>query len=137
VRDPEHLRKFAEQYTEAWCSQEPERVAAHFAADGSLTINEGEPAVGRAAITEAARSFMLAFPDMRVLMDDLRAGDEGTRFHWTLVGTNTGLGGSGNTVRISGFEEWTLTDDGRLIARSLGFFDEADYERQLDGGASS
>jgi len=131
--DEESLREFARCYTEAWCSQDPERVAAHYAPDGSLTINSGEPSVGRAAITEAARSFMDAFPDMRVSMDELRAGGEGPEYHWTLVGTNTGPGGTGRGVRISGFEEWTIGDDG-LIAASLGHFDEAEYQRQLELG---
>src|SRR5262249_8745009 len=121
---PEQLREFAERYTAAWCSQDPERVAASYAPDGSLTINDGAPSGGRAAIPEAARSFMVAFPDMRVLMDDLRVDGERAEYHWTLVGTNTGPGGTGNSVRISGLEEWTIGDDG-LIAASLGRFDEA------------
>jgi len=105
------LRDFAQRYTEAWCSDNPARVAEHYAPDGSLTINGGDPSVGREAITEAARSFMEAFPDMQVLFDDLR----GNECHWTLIGTNTGPGGTGNPVRISGYEEWTIGPDG-LIA---------------------
>ena len=122
------LRDFARRYTEAWCGGDPARVADHYAPDGSLTINGGAPSVGRAAITDAARSFMEAFPDMQVLFDDLR----GNEYHWTLVGTNTGPGGTGNPVRISGYEEWTIGSDG-LIAASLGHFDEDDYARQLQG----
>jgi ketosteroid isomerase-like protein len=122
------LHDFARRYTEAWCSGDPARVAEHYAPDGSLTINAGAPSVGRAAITDAARSFMDAFPDLEVLFDDLR----GNEYHWTLVGTNTGPGGTGNPVRISGYEEWTIGSDG-LIAASLGHFDEADYARQLAG----
>ena len=68
---PDQLHEFARRYTDAWCSQDPARVAENYAPDGSLTINDGAPSVGRAAITEAARSFMVAFPDMQVLMDDL------------------------------------------------------------------
>ena len=128
---PDQLTEFAQRYTEAWCSQEPERVAAHYTPAGSLTINDGAPSVGRAAITEAARSFMVAFPDMQVLMDDLRLEGESAEYHWTLVGTNTGPGGTGHRVGISGFEEWTFGDDG-LIAASLGHFDQAEYDRQLE-----
>src|SRR5207247_6694994 len=68
---PDQLRKFARRYTDAWCSQDPARVAEHYAPDGSLTINDGPPSLGRAAIAEAARSFMIAFPDLQVRMDDL------------------------------------------------------------------
>jgi nuclear transport factor 2 (NTF2) superfamily protein len=130
---PDQLRDFARRYTEAWCSQDPSRVAEHYAPDGSLTINDGSPSVGRASITEAARSFMVAFPDMQVLMDDLLIQDKGGEYRWTLVGTNTGPGGTGNRVRISGFEEWTIGDDG-LIAASLGHYDQAEYDRQLEHG---
>ena len=124
-----NLDEFARNYTDAWCSQDPARVAEHYAPDGSLTINGGAPSLGRKAITEAARSFMTAFPDLQVLMDELR----GNEYHWTLVGTNTGPGGTGNRVRISGYEEWTIGADG-LIAASLGHFDEAEYARQLREG---
>ena len=48
--DAARLRDFATRYTAAWCSQHAASVAAHFAADGTLTINGGTPSVGRAAI---------------------------------------------------------------------------------------
>jgi SnoaL-like domain len=130
-RDPDQLLGFARRYTAAWCSGNPAHVAEHYAPEGSLTINGGPPAVGRAAITEAARSFMVAFPGMQVLMDDLLLKPDGIEFHWTLVGTNTGPGGTGNRVRISGFEAWTIGADG-LIAESQGRYDEADYARPLE-----
>ncbi len=131
--DFDELRHFAQRYTEAWCSQDPVRVAEHYATEGSLTINGGTPSVGRAALTETARSFMTTFPDMRLLMDDLVVRDDGVEYHWTLIGTNTGPGGTGNRVRISGFEEWTIGDDG-LVAESQGHFDQAEYDRQLELG---
>jgi predicted ester cyclase len=131
--DRDQVRDFARRYTAAWCSQDPAQVAGHYAPDGSLAINDGVPTVGRDAITEVARSFMSAFPDMQVLMDDLVAKDRRIEYHWTLIGTNTGPGGTGNRVRFSGFEEWTIGDDG-LIAGSKGHFDQAEYERQLEGG---
>jgi hypothetical protein len=131
--DPDQLRDFAERYTEAWCSKDPASVAAHYAPEGSLTINGGTPSVGRAAITDAARSFMSTFPDIQVLMDDLVVDEDGIEYHWTLVGTNIGPGGTGNRVRISGFEEWTIGDDG-LVAQSQGHYDEAEYARQLEHG---
>ena len=128
------LDDFARSYTEAWCSREPARVAEHYEPDGSLTINGGEPAAGRAAITEAARSFMDAFPDLQVILDRLVAHDgAAAEYHWTLVGTNAGPGGTGHCVRISGFEQWTLGEDG-LIAESQGHFDQAEYDRQIEHG---
>jgi hypothetical protein len=128
--NPDELHDFARHYTEAWCSGDPARVAAHYSADGSLTINDGSPAIGQAAITEAARGFMVAFPDLRVEMDELRIQGATPEYHWTLTGTNTGPGGTAQTVRISGFEEWTIADDG-LIAASLGHYEQADWDRQV------
>jgi len=130
---PDELHELAQGYTEAWCSQDPARVAAHYASDGSLTINDGPPAVGRTAITEAAGSFMNAYPDMRVEMDELRLQGAMREYHWTFTGTNSGPGGTGRAVRISGFEEWTIGDDG-LIAASLGHYDEVEWNRQLEAG---
>ena len=132
--DSVELRKFAARYTAAWSRRDAASVAAFFSSGGSLTINGGVPQVGRTAITEVAQSFMTAFPDMRLIMDELRGQADGADYHWTLIGTNTGPGGSGHRVRISGFESWRIGEDG-LIARSLGHFDAADYQRQLEGGA--
>jgi alpha-L-rhamnosidase len=129
------IRDFATRYTAAWCSQDPASVAAFFTQDGSLQVNDDAPAVGRAAITNVARGFMTAFPDMRVLMDDVSVTGERAVFRWTLVGTNTGPGGTGRHVRISGLEEWRLGADG-LIAESLGHFDGDEYRHQLEGTSS-
>ena len=123
---------FAKRYAEAWCSQDPESVAAFYAENGSLSVNDGPPAVGRKAIADVARGFMRDFPDMVVTMDDVSGDSEGTKFHWTLIGTNTGPGGTGRGVRISGYELWKMDNDG-LISESKGRFDRAEYDRQLRG----
>ena len=130
--DPTRLRDFAERYTAAWCSQDAASVAAFFSPDGSLRVNDAAPAVGRKAITDVAQGFMTDFPDMQVLMDDLTVLGDKVVYRWTLAGTNTGPGATGRRVRISGFEEWRMGEDG-LIAESLGHFDAEDYQRQLDG----
>jgi len=127
------LKKFAKRYAEAWCSQDPDKVAAFFAERGSISINDGPPAVGRAAIANEAQAFMTRFPDVVVTMDKVVRDEQGTKFHWTLTGTNTGPGGTGNKVRISGYELWKVDNDG-LIGDSLGHFDTAEYERQLKHG---
>jgi predicted ester cyclase len=125
------LWEFAKRYTAAWCSQDAASVAAHFSPNGSLTINDGAPASGRTAITDAAQAFMTAFPDLHVAMDDLVMKAHRAEYRWTLSGTDTGPGGTGNRVRISGFEVWTMGEDG-LIAESHGKFDSVEYRRQLE-----
>ena len=131
--DNNRIRDFANRYTAAWCSGNPDAVAAFFALNGSLKINDGAPSVGRAAIADAARSFMTAFPDLQVFFDDLKQIGPRVEYHWTLSGTNTGPAGTGKKVRISGFESWLFSPDG-LIQDSRGHFDAADYQRQLGNG---
>jgi predicted ester cyclase len=106
-------------------------VAEHYAPGGTIAVNGGTPT----EITEVARSFMSTFPDIELFMDDVVVKDDAIEFHWTFVGTNTGPGGTGKRVRISGFEEWTLGDDG-LVAESLGHFDQAEYDRQIEHGTA-
>src|ERR1035441_9200926 len=113
------VRDFATRYTAAWCSQNAASVAAFFARNGSLTINDGTPSVGREAIAAAARSFMTAFPDLQVIMDRVIDRGDKAEYHWILIGTNSGPGGTGNPVR--GFESWQFGPDG-LIASSQGHF---------------
>ena len=134
--DSSELREFATRYTAAWCSQNAARVASFFAEHGSLKINDGSPSIGRAAITGAAQEFMTTFPDMVVKMNGVELNDSGATYHWTLIGTHTGPGGSGNAVRISGYEEWRFGAGG-LIAESRGHFDAAEYERQLKPGGGA
>ena len=89
--------------------------------------------MGRAAIAAAAQEFMTAFPDMIVQMDEVGVDGGEAIYRWTLIGTNTGPGGTGNAVRISGYEQWRMNEDG-LIGESKGHFDQAEYERQLKRG---
>lgn len=131
--DSTKLNEFGAQYTAAWCSQKAASVASFFAEQGSLKINDATPAIGRAAITSAAQGFMSAFPDLVVKMDSLTVNGAEIAYHWTLTGTNTGPGGTGRFVRISGFEEWRFAPDG-LIAESKGHFNAAEYQRQLNAG---
>ncbi|MGY6551506.1 MAG: SMP-30/gluconolactonase/LRE family protein [Erythrobacter sp.] len=124
------LTDFARDYAAAWSSQNPNKVAAFYGENGRLTINGGKPAIGRAAIADAARGFMEAFPDLVVAFDRLGAKDGRHIFHWTLRGTNTGPAGTGARVEVSGAEAWLMGQGGR-IADSVGSFDAADYARQL------
>jgi hypothetical protein len=121
----EELNDFAARYAKAWCSQNPESVAAFFAANALFTVNGGPPTPA----LEIARGFMRDFPDMTVTFDKLEPRGDGTAFHWTLTGR---YAGTGNHVRISGYELWKI-DNAGLIAESSGHFDAAEYERQLRG----
>ncbi len=126
--DPEQVEELARGYTEAWCSRDPARVAAHYVPGGTIAINGGDAA----GIEDVAQGFVAAFPDIQVFMDDLVLRDDGVvEYRWTFTGTSAE---TGQSVRVPGFEEWTIAADG-LIADSRGHFDQAEYDRQLRDGA--
>jgi hypothetical protein len=125
----DELNDFAKRYAEAWCSHNPESVAAFFAKDALLTVNEGP----LTPPLEVAREFMRDFPDMIVTLDKLERREGRTAFHWTLTAT---YAGTGKRIRISGYELWSIDND-RLISESKGHFDAAEYERQLKQGSES
>ena|SRR5689334_55525 len=125
------LADFAARYTAAWCSHDAAKVAAFYSASGSLAINDGAPAVGRKAVEGAVQSFMTAYPDLIVRFERLEPRGGRVLYHWTFIGTNKGTGGTGNEVRISGFEDWKIGQDG-LIADSQGHYDARDWDRQVN-----
>jgi SnoaL-like protein len=126
VHDRQQIEQLAREYTEAWCSRDPRRVAAHYVPGGTIAVNGGEPA----PIESVAESFVRAFPDIELFLDDLVVIDDVVEYHWTFTGTSAE---TGRSVRIPGFEEWTIAPDG-LIAESRGHFDQAEYDRQLREG---
>lgn len=115
---PDALHEFARRYTAAWCSRDPKSVAAFFAPAGSLKVNDGAPARGREAIAAVVEGVVMAFPDLVVSMDDLADEGDHARYFWTLRGTNSGAGGTGRRVVVSGLEQWRLSPAG-LIEESL------------------
>jgi nuclear transport factor 2 (NTF2) superfamily protein len=127
--DQARVRDLARGYTDAWCSRDPSKVAAHYVPGGTIAINGGEPT----EITEVARSFITAFPDIQVFIDDVVSKEGTVEYHWTFTGTSSE---TGKAVRISGFEEWTLRDDG-LIVESRGNYDQDEYDRQLEHGTTT
>jgi SnoaL-like domain len=126
AHDPNH-EQLARSYTEAWCSRNPARVAAHYVPGGLIAINGGDAA----PIGGVAEAFIAAFPDIEVFMDDLVLRTDGiVEYRWTFTGTSAE---TGRSVRVPGFEEWTIAPGG-LIAESHGHYDQADYDRQVQHG---
>ncbi|HSX22755.1 MAG TPA: nuclear transport factor 2 family protein [Gaiellaceae bacterium] len=127
ANDPKQIEQLALTYTEAWSSRDPARVAGCYAPGGTISVNGGEAA----AIAGVAEAFLTSFPDMEVFMDDLVLREDGiVEYRWTFTGTSSE---TGKSVRVPGFEEWTIAPDG-LIAESRGHYDQADYDRQVEHG---
>jgi hypothetical protein len=88
MNDSSRLADFATRYTSAWCSHSATSVAAFYSESGSLTINDGSPAVGRKAVERAAQNFMTAYPDLVVKFDRLEPKGARVLYHWTFTGTS-------------------------------------------------
>ena len=127
------LNLFTRNYAQVWGSNRPEFVAMFYDENGSLQINDGEPAVGRNAISNVAQGFMTRFPDMKVSFDSLVEKPNGKEFHWTFTGTDADPNGKGHKVKVSGFESWTMSEE-NLIKVSKGNFPTEEYNRQLEFG---
>jgi uncharacterized protein (TIGR02246 family) len=119
--------------SKAWSSQDPQGVASCYEDTASLTINRGTPSTGRKELAATAASYMQAFPDLGVSVDHVLVAGDSVFWAWTLTGTNTGPGGTGKPVRVSGIEVWTMGDSG-LVANSIGYYDADIYERQIAHG---
>ncbi len=135
---PETLKKFdlevfAKSYAQVWSGIRPEFVAMFFEENGSLKLNENKPAVGRAQIADVAQGFMRDLPDMVISYDSLVTKATGTEFHWTLTATNSGPRGTGNKVKVSGYELWQMGENGRIL-KSQGHFPTEEYNSQLGIG---
>ena len=130
AHDRDQIEQLARSYTEAWCSRDPGQVAGHYVPGGTIAVNGGDAT----RIDEVAGAFIAAFPDIEVLMDDLVLRDDGSvEYRWTFTGTSAE---TGKSVRVPGYEEWTIAADGR-IAESRGHYDQAEYDRQVQHGISA
>ena len=120
------LNDIAAAYTAAWNTGRPEAVAAFFAEDGTITINRGNPWLGREGVAQMSAGFFADVPDLCLSCDGLRSTGDHVAYLWTFKGTHAG---SGNPLTVAGWEEWDIDENGH-IRRSLGWFDGDDYARQ-------
>ena len=118
-------------YTAAWNSGSAAAVAEFYAANGAIVINRGTPWLGRAGIVAMAEGFYGDVPDLEVICDEIRLLGDHMVFLWTFTGHHAG---TRNPLTIVGCEEWDLDDAGK-IAASRGWYDAADYARQVAGTA--
>ena len=117
----------------AWSNQDPEGMATCYEETASLTINGGTPSTGRAELAATARSYMDAFPDLNVSVDHVFVAGDAVFWAWTITGANSGPGGTGHRVRVSGIEVWTIGSSG-LVSNSIGYYDADTYDRQVAHG---
>jgi uncharacterized protein (TIGR02246 family) len=129
--DPADIRKMAESYAKAWSSGDAASVAAHYAEDGEIAINDGDPVKGRAELQDMVAGFYEQVPGLTVRLDDLKTAGDNAVFHWTLEGVHAE---TGKTIRLQGWEEWAIDGDVH-IKQSRGRYDAEEFDRQVREGA--
>lgn len=121
--------EIADAYTAAWNSGSAEAVASFYAADGSIVINRGTPWQGRSGVAQMASGFYSDVPDLHLVCDGVRLAGDHVAYLWTFTGHHSG---TKNPLRIVGWEEWDFNADMKVSA-SRGWYDAADYARQVAG----
>jgi uncharacterized protein (TIGR02246 family) len=124
------IARMAADYTAAWNSGSAEAVAAHYAEDGGIVINQGEPWTGRDGVRRMAEGFFADVPGLTLTCDAIRLAGSHAIYVWTFTGQDSG---TGHPLKIRGWEEWDLGDDLK-VRFSRGWFDAEDYARQAAGG---
>jgi uncharacterized protein (TIGR02246 family) len=127
--DPQAVTELARTYTAAWNSGSADNVARHYADDGQIVINRGEPWQGRARIADMAAGFFTDVPDLALTCDELRCAGSHVLYAWTFTGHDAK---TGRPLRVRGWEEWDLDEDLKVQA-SRGWYDADDYARQVAG----
>jgi len=123
------IEKIAAAYTAAWNSGSADAVAGFYATDGGIVINNGTPWQERAGVADMAKGFFADVPDLTLTCDGLRVAGDHVAYLWTFTGHHAQ---TRNPLTISGWEEWDMDADGKVKA-SRGWFDSADYARQVAG----
>ncbi len=123
------IARLAADYTAAWNSGSAARVASFYAPDGQIVINRGTPWIGRAGIQAMAEGFFADVPDLSLACDGTRIAGDHVVYLWTFTGHHAQ---TKRPLSISGLEEWDLSGDG-LVRSSRGWYDAADYARQVEG----
>ena len=127
--DVDTARMMAEAHCAAWTALSPDAVAERYSSSTSFAMNRGEPMKTRAEIAAMAGAFMADFPDLVLTCDHVLAADHHMVYAWTFEGHHRE---TGRLVRFSGWEEWDLDDELKVI-KSLGWYDLDDYNRQVAG----
>lgn len=125
----EAIAAIAASYTAAWNSGSAEAVASFYAETGGIVINRGTPWEGRAGVQAMAKGFFADVPDLNLTCDGVRIAGDHVVFLWTFTGHHAE---TRTPLRISGWEEWDLDGESKVVA-SLGWFDAEDYARQVSG----
>jgi uncharacterized protein (TIGR02246 family) len=110
------LEALIDDYSAAWASHDPDRIAAFHAEDGVFQLHSGDagPVRGRAAIRDAFAGFLSEYPDLEFVEQELHSAEWGWAVRWTM---NAG------SISIDAVDVITVSDG--LIAAKHTYLDWA------------
>ena len=132
---PSELKEFAKKYGDAWSSNDPGKVLALHSDSSRLSVNDGEPAIGKPAIQKVVEAFMEGFPDLHIQVNGVELEERGIAFYCNAIATNSGPGGTGNKINIEIHEIWTFDESGKFT-EVRAYDDPEEFERQLNQSSS-
>jgi hypothetical protein len=132
---PSELKEFAKKYGQAWSSNDPSQVLALHSESSRLSVNDGEPEIGKPEIRKVVEAFMEGFPDLYIQVNDAAIEERGIVFYCNAIATNSGPGGTGNKINIEIHEIWTFDESGKFT-EVRAYDDPEDFERQLNQSSS-
>lgn len=133
--NPSELKEFAKKYGQAWSSNDPNQVLALHSESSRLSVNDGDPALGKPEIRKIVEAFMGDFPDLYIQVNDVLVEERGIVFYCNAIATNSGPGGTGNRINIEIHEIWTFDENGKFT-EVRAYDDPEDFERQLNQSSS-
>ena len=116
--------------TATWNSGSPEAVATFKAESGRYLINRGELWEGRDGVACMTEEFFADVPDFALVCDNVRIAGLHALYTLTFTGAHSRTGAA---LAVTGWEEWAFDAEGKITA-SRGWFDGAEYVRQVEGG---
>lgn len=130
--DKDKIVKLANSYAKAWTAHDGAAIAGHFAGNGKAGVNGEKPVEGHAAIADMTTALFEMFADLHMMCDDIRISGHNAVVTWTFYGHHAD---NAKFAKISGWEEWTLTDDLK-IALSRRWYDPEDLAEQCGAAAA-
>lgn len=125
----------AESYVEIiWNNKDIDSLNNFFSSTFVRNVNNIEMASDNSELAANIQNLFIAFPDLHLTIDQIKASEEMVLIDFNLKGTNTGpygdLGVTGKKVNINGLSRIDFNDSGKIIHETI-FYNELSLLQQL------
>ena len=128
------IAKTLKKLIEAWNTHDAELLASVSSKKVIRNGNGKREASNREEYSAVMGYFHTAFPDLKIILDDIKIKGRKAFLNWTATGTHKGALGdnppTGKKVKVHGFSVWTFKRKGKAL-REDAFFDNLEMYQQL------